>query len=194
MTQILNNAQWHTFTAARRRTSDNGLAMMPTAGPYPQPAVVVALHGGLEYEEIYFVASRLGAPPIVPAPYTKNANRVYLGGEQSAVFPMPEISGVKTYGVAGYYRWGILAPEGLESDFMIGQVPFPGLDKDEYIPGVYFSYTLMNQRMTRVVGNAATPNKPGVVPSLPQAIQSIIDLQAPPPNLPFVLKQLGRAI
>lgn len=145
--------------------------MMPVAGPFPQTAQVVALHGGVEEEEIIFLASRRGKPPIVPAPYTTNSNRVYLRGEQSVPFPMPQISGVETYGICGFYVWGILAPEGLESDFMIGNVPFPGLtSQDERFPAEYFSYDIINQRVTRIVGSA-TP------PTLPTLLRVIRDLQ-----------------
>jgi hypothetical protein len=167
MTQQLTNPQWDNFNAIRTRMSRNGLAMMPVAGPFPQPAQVVGLNGGLEFDLISFVAIKRGEPPTVPSPRTQNNNRVFLRGSQSAPFPIQDFAGVTAYGVAGWYVWGILAPEGLESDFMIGSLPFPGLDRDERIPNGYFSYQLVNQLLTRIVNSANVPN-------LPPAVQRVL--------------------
>ena len=167
MTQILQNAQWDQFQALRTRMSRNGLAMMPTAGAFPQVAQVVAFNGGLEFDIVAFQAAKRGGPPTVPAPSTTNPNRVFLGGDQTAPFPIPDMGNIRAYGVGGWYIWGILAPEGLESDFMIGNLPFPGLDQNEFIPSSFFAYNLINQRIVRKVGGLAVPNEA-------QAIQNIL--------------------
>lgn len=152
MTQQLQGAQYDDFMAIRKRTRKNGLAMMPTAGPSPQPAVVVSLHGGLEYDIISFVAGKRGEPPTVPAPATTNPNRVFLEGWQSAIFPIQDMGGIERYAIAGYYIFGILSPEGLESDFMLGNLPFPGVDTNEvFYAGKYLSYQLLNQAIVPIL-------------------------------------------
>lgn len=164
MTQKLQYATYDVFTALRTRTRENGLAIMPTAGPSPQPAVVVALNGGLEYDLVSYVASKRGEPPTIPAPSTTNPNRVLLKGWQSAVWPIPDMSGATRYTLFGYIVWGILNPEGLESDFMLGTLPFPGLDTNEYISAsTYLSYTLLNQRTVADLPGQPTETLPWLI-------------------------------
>ena len=167
MTQQLSAPEYDTYYALRTRTRNNGLAMMPVAGPSPQPAAVVVLHGSIEYDLISYVATKRGQPPTVPAPSTTNPNRIFLGGWQSAIFPVPDQVGVMDYHLWGYYVFGILNPEGLESDFMLGTIPFPGLDQNECIyAGQYLSYTIINQNVV--------PYLPGQPPEqLPRIITQI---------------------
>ncbi len=147
MPQSFNNSLYDIYTALRYRRHRNGLAMMPVAGIFPKAAQVVALNGGLDNDLISWVAGRRGAPPVVPAPFSKNPNRVFMGGEQIGQWANPDMSGVMTYYLAGWYRFGILSPEGLASDFMLGMVPFPGLTlQDQYIPRSYFQYGLINDQ------------------------------------------------
>lgn len=170
MTQQLQNYQYDVFSAVRTRVSHNGIAVMPVAGPSPQPAVVVSLNGGLEYDWILCCAATMGRPPYVPAPIMPhNNNRIFLQGGQSGVFPIPELGGAKAYGVLVWYKFGILTPEGLQSDFMLGNLPFPGLDQDERIPGGYFTYNLVNNRMTR-----ALPGSSELINALPQLLRQIV--------------------
>lgn len=155
MTQKLSNAQWDSFYALRTRKRDNGLGAMPTAGPSPQAAQVVVLHGSLEWDIVAYTATKRGEPPTVPAPATTNPNRVFMGGWQSGIFPIPDQVGVMEYTVAGYMRFLILSPEGLESDFMLGKLPFPGLDPNEYISATqYLSYQLLNERVVPALPGA----------------------------------------
>ncbi len=173
--QNQKDAQYDSFYALRRRTSSNGLAVMPVAASYPTPAVVVALHGGLEFDIIAYAAIRRGAPPVVPAPYSSNRNRVFLKGEQSGTWSMPDLGGALNYVTGGWYIFAILAPEGLESDFLLGTVPFPGADPDDMIPGSTLSYQQINQRQIQPVrGTNGSQNQ---VPNLSQELMNIINLQ-----------------
>jgi hypothetical protein len=165
MTQKLLNPQYDTFSATRMHIHTNGLAAMPVAGAFPSPSVTVALHGGLDYDAIAYTAVRRGAPPVVPSPKTTNPNRVFLSGGRVADFPITDFSGTTMYVVTGWLLFQILSPEGLESNFYIGNLPFPGVDKNEYIPGVNFQYQLVNQNQTQTL----VP-----VPQIPAILQNMI--------------------
>ena len=158
MSQKLYNSQYDTFSATRTHSHSNGLSMMPTAGPFPQPAQVVALHGGLDFDIIVYIASRRGEPPVVPSPVTRNPNRIFLAGGRAGDFPITDIGGVTNYTIGGWLLFGIISPEGLASNFMLGNLPFPGVDPNEYIPNYYFSYALINQTLTQTL--VPVPPKP----------------------------------
>ncbi len=167
MTQTFTGySTYETFIATRTHVHSNGLAMMPTAGPYPQVASVVALHGGMCYESIACLATRKGEPPSVPSPQTRNQNRVYLRGGRFGDFPVSNMAGINTYTVGVWFLFGILAPEGLASDFYLGNLPFPGIDQNEFISSSYFNYMLVNQGPTQSI----IP-----VPTQPPELQNIMD-------------------
>ncbi len=166
MTQALQGAQYDTFVAVRSHFHSNGLAMMPTAGIFPQAAQVVALHGGMDYDIIGYFATKRGEPPQIPSPIVTNKNRVFLGGSRVGEIPIMDVSGYENYAVSGYLLFGILAPEGLASSFMLGNVPFPGVDTNEQIPAAYFIEGIINQRMTQTLTT---------VPTLPPLITGIIE-------------------
>ena len=151
MTQILQGSQYSGFQAVRTHVHMNGLAMMPTAGPFPYPAQVVALHGGLDFDVIAYSASRDGEPPVIPSPIVINPNRIFLAGQRTGTFPIKGFGGVTTYIVTGWMIFGIRSPEGLNSTFMLGNLPFPGLDMNEAVPGAYFSISLINQNLTQTL-------------------------------------------
>ncbi len=165
MTQILQTTEYDTYAATRGHFHCNGLAMLPTAAPFPYPASVVALHGGIDYDIIIYTATRRGAPPVIPDPRSTNNNRVFLRGWRIAEFPIQDFSGTYGYGVTGGLLFGILSPEGLASTFYIGNLPFPGVDKNQSIPSDFFQYQLVNQNMTQ----ALVP-----VPPLPSNLQNMI--------------------
>ncbi len=158
MTQQLQQAQYEGFFATRTHHHSNGLAIMPTAGPFPQPATVVALHGGLDYDIVVCQASRSGDVPQMPTPKITNPNRVFLSGGRWGQWPVQDMVGVKVYTVGVWYLFGILSPEGLTSNFYLGSLPFPGIDQNEFVPGSYFNYQLINQTLTQVL--TPVPNKP----------------------------------
>jgi hypothetical protein len=166
MPQILEGSSYDGFAASRAHFESNGLAMMATAGPYPSPAQVVALNGGLSFDVVVCQATRKGEPPAMPTPKTMNPNRVLLNGGRWGTFPMIEVNGVRTYSIGVWYLFGIITPEGLASDFMLGELPFPGLNAtDQYIPGSYFNYELINGTLTQVL----TP-----IPTQPNFLSGII--------------------
>jgi hypothetical protein len=159
MTQMLvGNSQYSGFSASRTHFHSNGLSIMPTAGVFPQPAQVVALHGGLDFEVVVGVASRAGEPPQMLSPKTTNPNRIFLQGGRWGEFPMVELNGIETYTIGVWFLFGFLSPEGLNSAFYLGSLPFPGLDQNEYIPGQYFNYQLINQGPTQTL--VPVPNTP----------------------------------
>lgn len=147
MPQNLSSPQYESWSCTRTRSSSNGLAVMPVAGPWPQPAVVVALNGGLETETIGGIAICLGTPPTIVSPNSlaNNPNRLYLGGSQSGNVPVLTFGGVKVYGIAWAYSYAILSPEGLDGDFALGIQPW---DTDpyttEYLPAANMKAYLIN--------------------------------------------------
>lgn len=165
MPQKLKFPEYDSFTATRTHIHDNGLSMMPTAGPFPQPSNVVALHGGMDFDAIAYVAVRRGECPVIPSPITTNKNRVFLKGGRVGYFPIPDVAGVMTYYVSGWMLFGILSPEGLASTFYLGSLPFQGVDKNEFIPGSYFNYQLVNQNQTQTLVQ---------VPNLDPILQTMI--------------------
>lgn len=158
MTQRLTQFQYDTFDATRTHIHENGLATMPTSGVFPLACQVVALHGGLDYDLVAYVATCRGAPPKIPSPKTTNPNRIFLKGGRAGKIPIRDIGGIMTYTVAGWLLFGILSPEGLASDFMLGSMPFPGININEQIPGSYFDYSIINQNRTQTL--VAVPNEP----------------------------------
>lgn len=147
MTQSVQYPMYDSWDATRGRSSNTGIAMMPLAGPPPQPSVPIVLDGGCEFEWLYCMAARIGKPPAFPAPTTSNSNRVFLGGYQNAGFPIVDIGGYCLYRLAGWYWWGILNPEGLDSEFMLGGAPMPNQPtfSQESIPASFFQTNIMNQ-------------------------------------------------
>lgn len=168
MPQELNAALYDSFSAVRTHLHSNGLAMMPTAGLFPQAASVVALHGGIDYDIVVGTAVRQGRPPQMPSSIvTSNPNRVFLQGGRWGNFPPIDVKNVYTYSLGVWYIFGILAPEGLASDFMLGNCPFPGIQvvDPQTIPSSYFRVDLINQLPTMIEG--------GLTPQLPPLLNPI---------------------
>lgn len=130
------NPIYDTWDCIRQRISSTGIMMMPLAGIPPQPSIPIVMDGGSEIEIIIFVAGRLGAPPVIPAPTSQNSNRILLGGSQVAGFPLVGTGGYEYYRVAGCYVFAIPNPEGLAGQFNLGAAPMPGQPYagNEYIP------------------------------------------------------------
>lgn len=172
MPQTTFNAQYESWTCSRTRTSRNGLAVMPTAGPWPQDAQVVVLDGGLEVETTGGMAIMTGAVPVIVSPnsLTNNANRLYLGGSQTGALPVVSFGGIKVYAVAWSYAWCILSPEGLDGNFCLGVSP---LDPDpanvEYVQSYKMVATLLNDN------SGLSPPLDGQYENLPRVIIQIED-------------------
>lgn len=130
----------------RARSSMTGIAMMPLAGIPPQRSIPIVLDGGIDYETILFVAGRRGAPPVIPAPTSQNSNRIFLGGFQFGGFPVVDVGAYQIYRVGGIYLWGILEPEGLLGDFMLGSAPMPNQPSytTEYLPSANIRTGMVN--------------------------------------------------
>lgn len=130
-------AAYDYWNAVRTRISSTGIAMMPLSGPPPMPSVPIVLDGGSEFDIVVFAAGRWNAAPIIPKPLQTSRNRVFLAGQQSAIFPIPYAVGIRLYEISGWYAWGILNPEGLESDMPLGTPPLgqadQPLDFDQYL-------------------------------------------------------------
>lgn len=144
---------YNTWDCVRTRVSTPGIAMMPLAGVPPQRSIPVVLDGGIDYERIEFIAGRLGALPVIPAPTTTNSNRIFLGGYQYGGFPVVEMGGYEFYRIGGIYFWGILDPEGLLGDFMLGSAPMPNQPyyNDEYLPANYIQPGMVNSRPSSIL-------------------------------------------
>lgn len=168
MPQNLKLAQTDSWSCVRARTSRNGLAVMPTAGPWPQVAQVVALDGGLEMEAVIGFAVGIGAPPVIPSPNSliNNNNRLYMGGSQSGALPCVTFGGVKIYVIGFEYAWAILSPEGLDGSLPLGVVPWDSSSaSSEYLPA---------QNLNQNLINTATPAPlNGQQPQLSQVITGI---------------------
>lgn len=154
----------------RTRTSRNGLAVMPTAGPWPQAVQVVALDGGMESDTITGFAVSIGSPPVIPSPnsLTNNTNRLYLGGSQSGALPCLTFGGVKIYVIAFSYAFAILSPEGLDGNLPLGVVPWDGSSaSSEYLPAGNLNQNLINSQTPAALN--------GQQPQLPRVITQIED-------------------
>jgi len=147
--------------------------MMPTAGAFPLASSVVSLNGGMDREIIAWVATRRGEPPVIPSPVSLNDNYIFLGGNRTADFPIKDIAGITTYAVAGYYIFGLVVPEALGSNFLLGNLPFPStVDTNEYIPAEYFQQGMINWGTAK----GQTAEKTLIpIPSLPTFVEDITD-------------------
>lgn len=159
MPQQLYNAIYDTWDCIRTRVSVSGITMMPLAGIPPQSSIPIVLDGGMDYEVIQFIATRWGKPPVIPAPTTTNPNRVFLGGTQIAGAPIVGTGAYQLYRVSGAYMFGIIDPEGLLGDFMLGAAPMPNQPSstNEYLPaGNIQSGMVNNNQGQKVPSNNAT--------------------------------------
>jgi hypothetical protein len=128
------------YEIERARSRTEGILALPVAGRPPQNVSLVRLHAPIEFEVVYWSATRRGGPPVVPSPKSLagNPNRVFLGGTQSAIVPVPTFGG-HWFCLAGSYTYVIVGPEGLDSNFYLGRMPWETVGVDEnYIPAANF--------------------------------------------------------
>ena len=132
--------EWH---AERAHSSDSGLIVVPVAGPAGTPAVAIRVHAGIERESIFWASTREGGAPIVPSWKSfivgGNPNRVFLKGQRSATLPSPKLGG-HFFVISGVYEYGILQQEGLDSNFVLGKMPWEtDIDPNvNFIPALNF--------------------------------------------------------
>lgn len=163
MPQQLDDATYDAFQIWRGRVRRNGIVMMPTAGPSPQPATPVIVDGGIEYEIVTCTAARKGAPPVVPSAQSLNSNpnRIFMGGSQFACDPLRDFGGVFNYGIAVTYVWAIVEPEGLDQDLPVADGPWPDADpSDAYYPSSIFDPGQLCQNVNQSIPpiEIATPD------------------------------------
>lgn len=153
MPQQISTAIYDVWDCSRTRVCSPGVAMMPLAGVPPQRSIPVVLDGGVDYEIIKFVAGRWGAPPVVPAPTTTNQNRIFLGGAQYGGFPIVSTGGFQFYRIGGTYLFGIIDPEGLLGDFMLGSAPMPNQPyyNSEMLPANYIQPGMVNSQPSSIL-------------------------------------------
>lgn len=109
---------------------DEGLLVMPVAGPAGSAPKVIRVHQPIGYATRMFTASKNGAPPIVPAPINTSSGDIILTSEYEVFLPQASpnqntwifrADGVYTY-VQGSIRGsgGLVASNNYES----GDYPF----------------------------------------------------------------------
>lgn len=139
MAQSLPNAQTVSYTLSRDHSSDEGIRQIPLAGPLGSAScAIIRLHRRVEAIVIHWTATRLGAPPIVPAPIFDEPNLVFLGGGRSVAAPMPDLDG-KSWSISGVHRYAVRNPVGLQSQIATGRMPFdPSSPEMNAIEANYF--------------------------------------------------------
>lgn len=110
---------------------NEGLVVLPVAGPLGTPASVVRINAPIEYRSIAWSAARLGGAPRVPSwkafinPSNNNLNLIFLGGQRTADIPTPTGNSQQRWIIiAGQYTYGLVNPEGLDSVFQLGKMPW----------------------------------------------------------------------
>jgi hypothetical protein len=152
------------YQIERTRNRFEGIDASPIAGPGPQNASLVRLYAPIEFESVFFSASRVGAPPLVPSPdcFNTNNNRVFLGGQQSALVGVPTLDGGHTYCMAGCYYFAIVGPEGLGSNFRLGKMPWEDTTAlGNFVPSTNFlALGILDPTMNSTFGLAPDPYVP----------------------------------
>ena len=71
--------------------------------------------------------------------FLTNFNRVFLGGKRSGLIT-ETLGGVHIFHMAGFFRYSVVAPEGLDSNFPLSKAPWEtGLDVVDFmIPSTSF--------------------------------------------------------
>lgn len=169
-----------TYNVERAHSREEGIISLPIAGE-EQAVSLVRIHSPIEYETIFWSASRRGAAPIIPSWKAfitgNNTNRVFLRGQRSATIPVPTIGG-HWYVVAGWYDYAIVTPESLDSNFMLGSMPWESINVNQnFIPREFFNATGIiatgkgSQQPSPFFNPYYTP-KPDIEPVQPVVLQN----------------------
>jgi hypothetical protein len=104
---------------------NEGLVALPIAGVGPRVTSIVRLHAAQEFITVYWSAIREGAAPVLPSwkSFIDDPNVVFLDGQRSAIVPSSVVGG-HAFVCAGSYRYSLLLPRGLDSDFALGVQPW----------------------------------------------------------------------
>lgn len=136
----LPSAQTHQYSLVRQRNRDEGLLVLPLAGPPGTKPEIVRIHGGVETESVDFDVIKDGGPPIVPAYKPSEDNNQELSGTQAATIPMLKATGQQTFRMVGHYEYVHRAPKGLDSEMPTGMLPMQiGIAADNAIPAECFA-------------------------------------------------------
>jgi len=105
-------------------THHEGIFTSPVGGEPPQNASVVRLHAPFEMLTVIWACSREGAPPDLPShkAYLTNPNRIFLGGKR--VGNITPSLGCHIFSVSGFFRFAIVGPEDLDSNFPLSACPW----------------------------------------------------------------------
>jgi hypothetical protein len=145
MAENVKGAWEQEYGVVRRRVRDEGILVIPVAGPAGTPPKIVRVHGGLEMETVDFNSGKFGAPPTVPSPASLNSNLQFVSGNQAATLPMAQPQqGVHYWTLSGQYLYVHIKPTGLTSAFSTGIMPFEiGTAVNNTIPASAFSQQIL---------------------------------------------------
>jgi hypothetical protein len=126
-------------------TRNEGIVGNPVGGVPPQNASLVRLYAPIEFLTVFWSGSCEGAPPILPSSksYFTNQNRVLVAGGRYGVVT-PTLGG-HIWEVCGFFKFIVVGPEGLNSDFPLSVCPWEGTAAtDFYIPAANFQTGIIN--------------------------------------------------
>ena len=153
------------YRATRERTRDDGLLVIPVAGPPGTPPEIVRVHAGVELETVSFEANKIGEPPTVPHPDQLDQNNLFLSGTQSAAVPMLQVQGNNhSWHISGAYTYVHKKPVGLDAPLPTGVMPFEpyevnGQKVNNTIGKQYFSQQIISQ----AIPDSAPAFSPGII-------------------------------
>lgn len=134
-----------TYAVEFSHSRNEGIVASPVAGE-EQNVSLARLHSPIEYLTVYWTATREGSPPILPSHLSYNANdnrnRVFLGGERHGIVT-PTLAG-HIWQACGHYRYVIVGPESLDSDFPLSMMPWEHKPEDFYVPSSNFVTSIIN--------------------------------------------------
>jgi len=162
MVENLPGASTTGYACEFEHTRSEGIYASPVAGKPPQNASLCRLHAPFELLTVYWSGSREGAPPVLPSSksYFNNVNRVLIGGGRYGVVT-PTLGGVHIWEVAGYFRYVVVGPEGLDSQFPLAVCPWEGTQaSDFYIPAENFQTGILNPYSPYPAGLSPDPDVP----------------------------------
>lgn len=138
----LTGASTIEYAVEINHSSNEGVVVLPVAGPIGTPASVVRRHAPMEHRSVLWSAARQGGVPKVPswdAYYVaNNRNVIFLGGVRTADVPSPLAVG-HWFLMAGRYDYAIVVAEGLASNFQLGKMPWETFNTfDNDIPSIFF--------------------------------------------------------
>lgn len=166
MAEQLPGAQTQRYGAVRQRTRNEGILVMPVAGPPGTPPMIVRVHAGLDMSTVDFDASKIGEPPIVPAAEPRDPNLILLGGSQTASLPMIQPGG-HIWQLSGHYEYVHKKLTGLDGPMPTGMMPIDfGTSIGNEIPAEVFTTGIIAIPATTTIGKEALNPPPTTIDDL----------------------------